>query len=133
MASLEGQRAIKHNIREELSEQEVVDCAESYGPNGCGGGWMNKVFDYIRDHGISLNSVYKYKASRETCVNYATARTNVTVLGTKFISNNTQAFVQAVGRIFNLKFIKVKCLLNKMSHLLLFTMIVLVNCYLHFL
>ncbi|KII67966.1 Digestive cysteine proteinase 2 [Thelohanellus kitauei] len=43
-----------------LSEQEVVDCSEKEGDQGCNGGLPDYVFEYGIHTGLSLDSDYKY-------------------------------------------------------------------------
>ena len=51
----------------QLSEQQVLDCSRSYGNEGCMGGEMPLVFDYVRDHGICTAESYPYKAVVGDC------------------------------------------------------------------
>lgn len=44
----------------DLSEQNPLACATSYGAGGCDGGDPGQVFDYAKDHGIESDSAYPY-------------------------------------------------------------------------
>jgi len=51
----------------DLSEQQLVDCAGSYGNQGCNGGWHDKAVDYLADVGSCLQKDYPYTARTGTC------------------------------------------------------------------
>lgn len=57
--------SLKEN--QSLSAQEIVDC--SYDDNGCIGGNPITSLNYMRDHGISLESSYKFLTEKRTCQN----------------------------------------------------------------
>merc|ERR1719201_2575765 len=50
-----------------FSEQELVDCAGSYGNQGCNGGLMDDGFKYIEAKGDALESAYSYTGKTGTC------------------------------------------------------------------
>ena len=58
--SVEGAYAIKTGTLKSFSEQQLVDCASSYGNHGCNGGMMDYAFSYIMDNGITTESEYPY-------------------------------------------------------------------------
>merc|ERR1719364_141683 len=65
--SVEGVNAIATGKLESFSEQQLVDCAGSFGNQGCNGGLMDKGFQYIEKNGDSLESDYPYTGKTGTC------------------------------------------------------------------
>ncbi|KAF1743281.1 hypothetical protein MXB_5127, partial [Myxobolus squamalis] len=47
IGAIESQFAIHGGQLRNLSVQEIVDCSVSYGNNACGGGYMEKVYEYV--------------------------------------------------------------------------------------
>lgn len=75
--ALEGAYAIKTGSLKSFSEQQLVDCAGSYGNHGCNGGMMDYAFSYIMDNGITTESAYPYTSGTTktagTCQSYTPA------------------------------------------------------------
>jgi cathepsin L len=67
VAATEGTVQIRHGHLTSLSEQQLVDCAGTYGNAGCNGGLMDSAFKYIMAHGLCTESAYPYTARDGTC------------------------------------------------------------------
>jgi len=65
--SLEGAYQIANGKLLSFSEQELVDCAGSYGNQGCNGGLMDNGFKYVQAKGDALESSYSYTGKSGTC------------------------------------------------------------------
>merc|ERR1719453_1853472 len=65
--SVEGAYQIATGKLLSFSEQELVDCAGSYGNQGCNGGLMDNGFKYLEAKGDALESKYAYTAKTGTC------------------------------------------------------------------
>ena len=69
IGSLESQLAILKNTNYILSEQEIVDCVKNVDRccNGCNGGEMYAVYDYLSGTEDELESNYLYTATDGSC------------------------------------------------------------------
>lgn len=65
--SVEGATFIGKGHLPSLSEQELVDCAGSFGNAGCNGGWMDQAFGYIKANGVASESDYSYQGFASAC------------------------------------------------------------------
>lgn len=65
--TVETSYAITKGTLYNLSEQQLVDCAGPYGPQGCNGGWMNDALNYVIAKGSEQGSDYQYTAVQGTC------------------------------------------------------------------
>jgi len=70
VASLEGAWQISGKPLTSLAEQELVDCAGSFGNQGCNGGLMSTSFDYLlskQGKSITTTAAYPYTARDGRC------------------------------------------------------------------
>jgi C1A family cysteine protease len=68
--AIESAWAISTGELNNLSEQELVDCAIGikYGGHGCNGGQMDGAFKYAKQYGLCLELEYPYTATQSNCV-----------------------------------------------------------------
>ena len=67
ISSIESAYAISYNTLYDLSEQQLVDCSDAYGNEGCNGGLMDDAFTYAEKNRICLESDYNYIGEKDTC------------------------------------------------------------------
>merc|ERR1719171_2114003 len=75
--SLEGAYQIATGKLLSFSEQELVDCAGSYGNQGCNGGLMDDGFKYIEAKGDAAESTYSYTGKTGTCSSSKQSKTAI--------------------------------------------------------
>ncbi|CAF4436733.1 unnamed protein product, partial [Didymodactylos carnosus] len=60
VAVLETVFTLQYPASYDLSEQQIVDCSKAYGNYGCGGGFFEKSFDYLKANAWNLDSSSSY-------------------------------------------------------------------------
>jgi len=65
--SVEGAMFLSTGTLTSFSEQQLVDCAGSFGNYGCNGGLMDNAFQYIETTPLDTESAYPYTARDGSC------------------------------------------------------------------
>lgn len=91
--ALEGQTKNKTGKLVSLSEQNLVDCSQAEGNNGCSGGNPLSGFQYIYDNGgIDTEAAYPYEARDGTC-RYDAKNRGATVRGVRTIPQGDESIL----------------------------------------
>lgn len=93
--SLEGLAYIQSNWLWYFSEQQLVDCASSYGNAGCSGGLMDHAFLYTAAKGNNLEAEYAYTAQDGTCKADVEMKARVINKGHRDVAINDNAALKA--------------------------------------
>jgi len=84
---------------ESLSEQQLIDCAGSYGNNGCGGGLMDNAFKYLEQAGLCSESSDPYEGKQGQCGSCTVAVPKGAVTGFKDVqSGDEKALMEALSK-----------------------------------
>lgn len=96
IATVEGLYKIKTGQLISLSEQEVLDCAVSY---GCKGGWVDRAYDFIlSNNGVTSEENYPYQAYQGTC-NANSEPNSAYITGYSYVrSNDESSMMYAVSK-----------------------------------
>jgi len=94
---IEGEVQLNYGHLTSLSEQQLVDCAGSYGNAGCNGGLMDSAFKYVEAHGLCTESAYPYTARDGTCKSTScSVSANSKIGGYKDVAHNENSLGAAV-------------------------------------
>jgi cathepsin L len=94
--SVEGAHFISTGNLVSLSEQNLMDCSQSYGNQGCNGGLMDSAFKYIiANHGIDTEASYPYLTATNFVCEYKAANSGATIASYKDVSSGSEAALQS--------------------------------------
>jgi cathepsin L len=96
---VEGQNFLVNNKLSSFSEQELVDCSQAEGNQGCNGGLMDDGFTYVEQSGLCYESAYPYEGVGGTC-KASSCTSQVSVTGyTDIPQGDTAALMTASGTV----------------------------------
>lgn len=97
--AMEGVFAQKTGKLTAFSEQQLVDCSDEYGNQGCNGGWPYQAIEYIQNFGgIATESSYPYKGVDSTCKSKITVVPDSKTSGFENIKDENDMETAATGR-----------------------------------
>jgi C1A family cysteine protease len=98
--STESAWALSKNQSVSLSEQQLVDCADPEGNQGCNGGLMDYGFQYIIDnHGLTTEPNYPYTAKDGACNKQKTSDVAATISSFRDVPTNSElALMTAIAK-----------------------------------
>jgi len=96
--STESAYAIENNVAPiSLSEQELVDCSQAQGNQGCSGGLMDQGFEFIiANGGLCTENDYPYTAVDDTCTK-TKCKSAVTITAFTDVPANNEDALQAAA------------------------------------
>jgi len=97
--AVEGVASINTGILYNISEQQLIDCSQKQGNNGCEGGLMDRAFQYIIDNGgICSEKEYPYNGIDGEC-NSTNCKNVVKISDYRDVTpNNEKALKRAVAQ-----------------------------------
>ena len=92
IGSVEGAYFLSNGTLYSLSEQQLVDCSDAQGNQGCNGGLMDYGFQYIIDNkGVTSEANYPYTAQDGTCNAQEAAEGYAHISSFKDVATNSDA------------------------------------------
>lgn len=97
--AVEGQHFLATGVLVSLSEQQIVDCSEKDGNEGCLGGYMHTSYEYIKAAGgLDTETAYPYEEEEFEC-RFDRRSVGATVGGYKLFDVNEHVLLEAVDSI----------------------------------
>jgi len=92
--SVEGAHFLAGNSLVSLSEQNLCDCSDSEGNQGCNGGLMDDAFEYIiKNKGVDTEASYPYKGVDGAC-KFSADNVGATITGYEDVTSGSESALQ---------------------------------------
>lgn len=91
--AIEAVHALSTGILLNISEQELIDCSDTYGNQGCNGGSMDNAFKYVIDNGLCSENKYPYMGESGEC---QTCKSVVNISDYKDVIPNNEEILKKV-------------------------------------
>jgi cathepsin L len=77
-----------------LSDQQLIDCSDSYGNDGCNMGNPIYAYNYIKENGIAAGSSYPFKARELDSCNYNESEKKVSLIDYRYVPIRDNDFLR---------------------------------------
>ncbi|OMJ76107.1 hypothetical protein SteCoe_24583 [Stentor coeruleus] len=96
--AIEGFWALVHHQLNPLSSQQLLDCSDYYGNNGCNGGFISSSFNYAILFGLTTAAKYPYTGAPKLCNSGVISPATAQIKSYAYVSqNNPTALLSAVS------------------------------------
>ena len=96
VAALEGLHKIASGHLLNLSEQELVDCSNVNGNQGCNGGMADRAMEWVVQHGIMTQAAYPYAGRVGSCKLHSAPAMHIGAV--KTVATDANSLMQAVAK-----------------------------------
>lgn len=94
---IEGQNFLVNHKLSSFSEQELVDCSQAEGNQGCSGGLMDDGFKFVESDGLCFESAYPYEGTDNSCKKSSCTKQVTVTSYTDIPQGDTDALKTASG------------------------------------
>lgn len=97
--AIESRHCIRTGNLLSLSVQQVIDCSDQFGNNGCHTGTIEATYRYIKTRGLNLFIDYPYVAQKNPRCKFNWNKIPVRINGFRELPGSEDALFNAVGKV----------------------------------